>query len=203
MVVKKILPLFSYFFHPLFISIYAVLLFFYFGESYFQYPQIYLVIIQIVIVTIFIPLTFYYLLLSYGKVDSIMLDKKSQRKIPLLIHAILLFVLISKSITVDNLIELHYFFLGSLISTIIAFLLIYKGIKASLHLIGMTALTVFAIGISLHFQIRMLLLIVVLLLLNGFVASSRLIMKAHTNNELFIGSLVGIIPQAILFYFWV
>jgi hypothetical protein len=178
-------------------------LFFYFGESYFEYQQIYLVIIQIVIVTIFIPLTFYYLLLSYGKVDSIMLAKKSQRKIPLLIHAVLLFVLISKSITVDNLIELHYFFLGSLISTIVAFLLIYKEIKASLHLIGMTALSVFAIGISLHFQVRMLLLIVVLLFLNGIVASSRLIMKAHTNTELFIGSLVGIIPQVILFYFWV
>lgn len=160
-------------------------------------------IIQIVIVTIFIPLTFYYLLLSYGKVDSIMLDKKSQRKIPLLIHAVLLYVLITKSITLDNLKELHFFFLGSLISTIVAFLLIYAGIKASLHLIGTTALTVFVIGISLHFQIRMLFLIVVLLLLNGVVASSRLIMNAHTNNELFIGSLVGIIPQAVLFYFWV
>ena len=200
---KKVLPLFSYLFHPLFISIYAVLLFFYFGESYFEYQQIYLVLIQIVIVTIFIPLTFYYLLLSYGKVDSIMLDKKSQRKIPLLIHAVLLYVLITKSITVDNLNELHYFFLGSLISTIVALLLIYVGVKASLHLIGTTALTVFVIGISLHFQVRMLLIIVILLLLNGVVASSRLIMKAHTNNELFIGSLVGIIPQSILFYFWV
>jgi hypothetical protein len=187
----------------LFISIYAVLLFFYFGESFFEYQQIYLVLIQIVIITIFIPLTFYYLLLSYGKVDSIMLDKKSQRKIPLLIHSVLLYVLITKSITVDNLNELHYFFLGSLISTIIAFGLIYAGIKASLHLIGTTALTVFVIGISLHFQVRMLLIIVVLLLLNGVVASSRLIMKAHTNTELFIGSLVGIIPQVVLFYFWV
>ena len=121
----------------------------------------------------------------------------------MLIHSVLLFVLITKSITVDNLIELHYFFLGSLISTIVAFLLIYAGIKASLHLIGTTALTVFVIGISLHFQIRMLFIIVVLLLLNGVVASSRLIMKAHTNNELFTGSLVGIIPQSILFYFWV
>ena len=155
------------------------------------------------IVTVFIPLTFYYLLLSYGKVDSIMLDKKAQRKIPLLIHAVLLFVLISKSITVNNLIELHYFFLGSLISTILAFLLIFKGIKASLHLVGMTALTVFAIGISLHFQIRMLFLIVILLFLSGIVASSRLFMKAHTNNELFIGSLIGIIPQVALYYYWV
>jgi hypothetical protein len=179
------------------------LLFFYFGESYFEYTQIYLVIIQIVIVTIFIPLTFYYFLLSYGKVDSVMLDKKAQRKMPLLIHAVLLFVLISKSITVDNLIELHYFFLGSLISTILAFLLIFRNVKASLHLIGMAALTVFAIGISLHFQIRMLFLIIILLFLSGIVASSRLFMKAHTNNELFVGSLIGIIPQVALFYFWV
>ena len=199
---KKILHAFSYILHPLFISVYAVLIFFLFGDHYFLYPDIYLVIIQIVIITIFIPVTFYYLLLSMGKVDSIMLAKRNQRIIPLIIHAILLYILIKKSITVDNFLELHFFFLGSLMSTFLALLFIYFKQKVSLHMIGITALTVFTIGLSLHFQVRLIVLIVPLILCNGLVASSRLEMKAHTYTELLLGTLIGIQPQLGLFYFW-
>ena len=137
-----------------------------------------------------------------GKVDSIMLTHKAQRKIPLLIHAVLLIVLTQKSIRIDNFIELHYFFFGSLISTILALIMIYAGFKASLHMIGITALTVFSIGLSLLFQIRMVVLIASLLLVCGIVATSRIEMKAHTYNELILGIFIGILPQTGLMYFW-
>lgn len=181
---------------------YAVLVFFVFGTHFFQYQEIYLVIIQIIIVTIFIPVTFYYLLLSMGKVDSMMLSQTSQRKIPLLVHAILLMVLLKKSITADYFPELHYFFLGSLASTAIALLLVLFGLKASLHMIGISALAVFAIGLSLHFQLRLIGVIVTLLVCNGLVASSRLVMKAHTERELFLGTMAGLLPQLIFLYYW-
>lgn len=199
---KKILPAFSYIFHPLFISVYAILIFFFFGISFFQYAEIYLIIIQIIIITVFIPVTFYYLLLSMGKVDSIMLAETAQRRIPLMIHAVLLSILIQKSITIHVSPELYFFFLGSLISTILALLLAFVDFKASLHMIGITALTVFTIGISLHFEKRMILPVVLLLVSCGLVASSRLEMKAHTQKELFLGSCIGIFPQVGLFYFW-
>lgn len=199
---NKILPIFSYLFHPLFISVYAVLIFFFFGKSYFEYPEIYLIIIQIIIITIFIPITFYYLLLSLGKVDSIMLASTAQRRIPLLIHAILLFILIQKSITIFISPELYFFFLGSLISTVLALLMTFANFKASLHMIGMMALATFTMAISLHFQVRMIFTIAFLLLCCGFVATSRLEMKAHTKSELFLGSCIGALPQIGLLYFW-
>ena len=199
---NKLLRIFSYLFHPLFISVYAVWVFFVFGESYFEYRQIYLIIIQIVIITIFIPITFYYLLLSLGKVDTIMLADKAQRKLPLLIHAVLLLILIKKSITTEHFPQLHYFFAASLISTILALIMVLAGFKVSLHMIGITALTVFTIGISLHFHTRMISLIVPLVVVNGFVASSRLEMKAHTVSELIWGSCIGTIPQIVLLYIW-
>ncbi|MDI1256995.1 MAG: hypothetical protein PSV16_12935 [Flavobacterium sp.] len=199
---NKILPLFSYLFHPLFISVYAVLVFFFFGHSYFSYPQIYLVVIQIVIITIFIPITFYYFLLSLGKVDSVMLSQTSQRKIPLLIHAVLLFILIKKSITIADFPELYFFFLASLISTFLALIMVFLKFKVSLHMIGTTALTVFTIGVSLHYHTRLIVVIFILIMANGLVASSRLAMNAHTRTELVFGSIIGILPQAALLYFW-
>jgi hypothetical protein len=199
---KKILPPFSYVFHPLFISVYAVVLYFFFGKHNYNYQEVYLVIIQIVIITIFIPLTVYYLLLSLGKVDSIMLAHKNQRRLPLLIHAILLLILIRKSITIDYFPVLYFYFLASFISTFMAFLFLFSKFKVSLHQLAIASFTVFAVGISLHFNIRMIWIIVPLILCNGLIASSRLVMKAHTPTELILGGLIGSLPQIGVLYFW-
>lgn len=199
---RKILPAFSYFFHPLFISVYAVLLFFFFGKHNYNYQEVYLVIIQIVIITIFIPITIYYFLLSLGKVDSIMMAQKNQRRLPLLIHAILLLILIRKSITIDYFPVLYFFFLGSFISTFWAFVFLFTKFKVSLHQLAITSITIFVIGLSMHFNVRMIWVIVPLLFCNGFVASSRLAMKAHTPTELILGGLIGAIPQIGLLYLW-
>ena len=64
------------------------------------------------------------------------------------------------------------------------------------------AFTVFVIGLSIHSQTRNINLIAFLVLMNGFVVSSRLEMKAHTPKELVIGFLLGIIPQLLLLRFW-
>lgn len=199
---KQILPAFSYVFHPLFISVYAVLFFFFFGRHNYNYQEVYLVIIQIVIITIFIPITIYYLLLSLGRVDSIMLAHKNQRRLPLLIHAILILVLIRKSITIDYFPILYFFFLGSFISTFWAFVFLFTKFKVSLHQLAIASLTVFAIALSMHFNVRMIWIIVPLLICNGLVSSSRLEMKAHTPTELILGGLIGSIPQIGLLYFW-
>ena len=178
------------------------MLFFFFGKHNYDYQEVYLVIIQIVIITIFIPLTVYYLLLSLGKVDSIMLAHKNQRRLPLLIHAILLLILIRKSITIDYFPVLYFFFLASFISTFLAFIFLFSKFKVSLHQLAIASFTVFAIGISLHFNVRMLWIIVPLILCNGLVASSRLVMKAHTPTELILGGLIGSIPQIGVLYLW-
>ena len=45
-------------------------------------------------------------------------------------------------------------------------------------------------------------LVAFFIILNGLVASSRLVMKAHTNKELLIGFLCGTLPQIGLLYVW-
>ncbi len=197
---KNLLITFSYIFHPLFISIYAVFTFFFFGDFSFMIPQFYSLLLQIIIITILLPLTFYFLFLSLGKVNSMMLSETSQRKIPLFIHAILIFVLIKRSITIYNFPELHYFFLGSLISTILALILVFFKVKASLHMVGISSLVVFTISLQLHFGIQLIFPIIVLILCAGLVASSRLEMKAHTLKELSIGTFIGLLSQIIVFW---
>lgn len=161
-----------------------------------------MIVLQIAILFIFIPITFYYLLKTLGKVDNIMLSEISQRKIPLLFQAFLIVIVIQKSITADRIPELFFFLFGGLISTILAFILLFFKTKASIHMIGISALTTFVIGLSIHNQVNCINTIASLVLMNGLIAASRIEMKAHNNKELFIGSLIGIFPQTALWFFW-
>ncbi len=160
------------------------------------------VLLQIAIITIFIPITLLYLLKTLGAIDSISVSKISQRKIPLFIQVILMSLLLQKSIAIDRIPDLYFFFLGGIISTILAFILLFLKVKASLHMIGVCSLTVFLIGLSIAFQINSLYLISLLILMIGFVATSRLEMNAHTFRELVYGIFIGIIPQILLLWFW-
>lgn len=147
-------------------------------------------------------MAFFYLLRTFGKIDNIMLSDISQRKIPLLLQIMLFSILISKSITIERFPELYFFFIGGLFSTIIAFMLLFAKVKSSIHMIGISALTIFIIGLSIHSQINIINTVVFFVMMNGFVASSRLEMKAHTKKELLIGFLCGMLPQLLLLYFW-
>ena len=199
---KKILPIFSYVFHPIFIPVMAGLFYLFLNESNFATQEKLFVFFQLLIVTVCIPMLFFLLLRALGRIDSIMVAEVSQRKIPLILHCFLIILLVRKSITLDRYPELHCFFLGALLSTIIALLLLFFNIKASLHMIAISALTIFVIGLSLHFQIQSTYSIAFLILLNGLVASSRLEMEAHTNKELIIGFLFGSISQLLLLFLW-
>ena len=131
-----------------------------------------------------------------------MLSDTSQRKIPLLLQIILSIILIEKSVTILRFPELYFFFLAGILSTIIAFILVFAKIKASIHMIAIGALTFFVIGLCLHLQVNGIFLAALLFLITGIVASSRLFMQAHTLKELLIGYIIGVLPQLLLYYVW-
>ena len=199
---KKILPFFSYFFHPIFIPLLGTFFYVLLDSHHFSIPQYLILFLQIIIITILLPVTFFFLLRTFGKVETVMLSDISQRKIPLLLQIMLFAVLIEKSITFERFPSLYFFFVGGIFSTIFAFFLLYLKTKASIHMIGMSAVTVFIIGLSIHNEINTINLVAFFICMNGLVASSRLVMNAHSNKELLIGFLCGAIPQTALFYFW-
>lgn len=201
-ILKKLLPSFSYVFHPIFIPAIATLFYlFYYNADFVDQEKIF-IFFQVAIVTIIIPILVFILLRATGNVDTIMISKTSQRKIPLVVHCFLIILLLRKSISIDRYFELHFFFLGALMSTLLALILLFGNIRASLHMMAMSSLTVFVIGLSIHLQMQNIVTITILILLNGIVASSRLEMQAHTNRELVLGFALGAIPQILLLYIW-
>jgi uncharacterized membrane protein len=131
-----------------------------------------------------------------------MVPKLGERQMPLVIQCFLIILLVKKGITIELYPEFHFFFLGGLLSTLIALLLLFAKTKASLHMIGISALTLFVYGLNMHFQTYGIIWFGLLMIATAAVAASRLEMKAHTPKELIIGFLIGSIPQMFLMYLW-
>ena len=199
---QKLLRSFSYIFHPLFVPVYVTVFYFFIARNFFYQNEIYLVFVQVLILTVLLPISLYYLLRSLGLIKSkIMLDKK-ERRLPLAFYAVLLFMLIKHSFSTFMIPELSSYFTGVLVSTLIALALVLLNFKASLHMMAASSLTVFIVGISVYYHIQLLSTIAFLIICLGFVASSRLQAKAHTLSELALGSFIGIVPQIAMWYFW-
>ncbi len=202
MSLKKLLPFFSYLFHPLFIPLYATVSFFFMDDTYLSTVEKFLLIIQVIIVTVLIPGAFFFFLRSLGKVNSIMASEAKERVLPLFIQVILVAILISRDSIFERIPELFFFYLGTMISTLTAMVHALFNVKISLHLMGLGAFTFFTIELSYFNQINAISFIAILLFITGLVASSRLYMKAHSNKELAFGFLAGVLPQMILWTFW-
>ena len=199
---KKILPVFSYIFHPIFVSIYGTLFFFLITNSFYYNSQIIVTLVQVTILTLLLPLSMYFLFRSLGVVSSFTEASISERKMPIAVQAILLFVLIKFSVSQDSVAELYFFFLGGFLSSVIVLASVILKFKASLHMIGISALTCFIFGLSMYYQLPFINLIAFCIVCIGLVASSRLYMKAHTYTELIAGILIGAGPQLFLYQYW-
>ncbi|WP_253251059.1 hypothetical protein [Flavobacterium sp. ACN6] len=199
---KKLLPIFSYILHPIFISLYATLFYLFYKEDLFSAQEKYFVLIQILVINVIVPVLFYLLLRSTGHVKSVMLSQTSERTIPLILQCFLYILLVKRSIVITRYPELHFFFLGALFSTILALVCTLFKIKASLHMVAICGFAIFVIGLNIHLQMHNPYWPALLILLSGIVASSRLEMNAHTSREILIGLFIGIMPQLLFLSLW-
>ncbi|TSE09745.1 hypothetical protein [Aquimarina algiphila] len=192
----------SYILHPLLMPLVGAIIYFKTAPRFFPDEIIRAKVFGLVVLTILIPIVLYFLLKSLGTISSIHLENVKQRKIPLLLQSILLIVVIKMIIDIYHYPELYFFFLGILFSSLSAVFMVLFNIKASLHMIGISGITMFTITLSIHFGVNLTLLIAALMISNGLVATSRLHCKAHSNLELILGFLIGVIPQLTLANFW-
>lgn len=194
MKIRQFLPFFSYVFHPIFISLYGTLFYFLLAPHYVNESGQFITLIQVTILTVLLPVVFYFLLLSLGKVQSFTEASVSERKIPILIQIILFFVLI-KSKNYDGMQELHFFYIGGLMSAGLALFSALLRYKASLHMMGISSLVYFFYKIIELYQLPYIYTLAFGIVCVGLVASSRLYMKSHSANELIIGTLIGLVSQ--------
>ena len=177
---------------------------FYFSKSprYIPPQIIQAKIISIIILTIILPILLFYLLKTLKKVKSIYLKTTKERIIPLVVNCFILLLIIRKIFPQNDVLELYYFFIGALITSLSCLMLSALKFKASIHMAAVSGILMFFIALSIHFSININGTLALLAIIIGAIATSRLHLKAHNYKELIIGFFVGLIPQLITLNYW-
>lgn len=192
----------SFIFHPIIMPLLGVI--FYFSKSPRFIPKDVMEakIISLTILTIVLPVLLYFLLKTIGKTNSIYLETNKERIIPLTLNSIICILVIIRVLPSNQIIELYYFFIGILISNVVCLVLVLLQFKASIHMIAIAGVFMFAISLSLHFGKNLNGSLALFCLIAGAVATSRLHLKAHTNIELIFGFCIGLFPQVLVLPYW-
>jgi len=177
---------------------------FYFSKAprYIPMPFIKAKLFALALFTIILPILLYYLLKTTRRVNSIHLDSTKERIIPLVLNAIIILLITQRIIPINEIVELYFFFIGVLLSTMACLILAILRFKSSIHMIAAGGVLMFFIALSIHFSINIIGTIALFFIIVGAIATSRLHMHAHTHIELMIGFFVGLIPQLILLNYW-
>ena len=200
--IHYILKSISYIFHPMIMPLLGIIFYFSKTPRFIPEPVIKAKVFSITILTIILPILLYFLLKTIRQVESLELKTTKERVIPLILNILILSLILNRVLPHDEIPELYYFYLGILFSSLACLFLAILRFKASIHMIGSAGFFMFAVALSIHFKININGTIALMCVIMGAIATSRLHLKAHTNAELLIGSVVGLMPQVVLLNYW-
>jgi len=189
-------------FHPLIMPLLGVM--FYFSKSPRFIPNEIIIakLFSISILTVVLPILLFYLLKTINKIESIYLETARERVWPLVLNCAIVFLVLNRVMTLDEIPELYFFFIGILCSTMACLMLAILKFKISIHMIASAGLFMFVVAIGIHFKININGSIALMCIMMGAIATSRLHLKAHSAVELIIGFFIGAIPQLVMLNYW-
>ena len=127
----------SYIFHPLLAPIAGTLAYFSVAPTYISLEQQSGNILPIFILTVIIPIIFFFILKNIGVVHSVFAVTTKERSYALFINIALFLMIVLKVIPQNYINELYFFFVGLIAGHVAALLLIFLKFKASIHMLGM------------------------------------------------------------------
>lgn len=193
--------LFSYIFHPLFISLYATYYLAFIHPGYFngisENGKIW-VLLRVANNMVFFPAILVLLLKRVGFIDSIFLKTQKERIMPYIGSGIFFFwmyLVFRNQSEVPSI--LTAFIFSVFISSSVALIAnIY--FKISMHAIGVGGLLGLILVIFFtDTSSPVTLPLVIALLITGIVCTSRLMASNHTQKDIYLGLLYGILCQAV------
>lgn len=200
---KTAAKVFSYIFHPLIIPTIGMIIIFN-TNSYVNFAIPYelkrAVIILVGLSTFIIPSLITLLLQNRGYIKSVEMETTKERFLPYGFTIIFYFFTIYMLQKAQIPPIVFKFMIGALVSVILAFIINIKW-KISAHMIGMGGLSGALIAVSFVLNVNIISYVALAILISGIVASSRLILNAHTQKQLIVGFIVGLICQVFSIYF--
>lgn len=186
--------------HPIVMPTIGILIYFIFTPINLDRKQQLSLLAVVFVSTYIIPLLLLILLKSIGYIKSFQVHTINERRVPIFFMMTLLFMLGKFFYEISSIRDLSYLFFGVVFGLGIIYLLFLTKIKTSLHLLSIGAATGFFLLFQQLQSINTLPIVIVLIILSGLLASSRLYLKAHTTREVYIGFFIGICSPFLAYY---
>ncbi|MDB4297520.1 hypothetical protein N9901_02065 [Flavobacteriaceae bacterium] len=177
--------------HPVFLPLVGCLVYLAYLPIELSLVQKKLVLFIVAGTTLVIPIVTLLIFRVIGYIKTLQAETIEERKMPVLLMMVNYLFLGQVLKDLWQLRELSVLAYATAVGLVITWLLFKKGIKASLHMQGIMGLLGFLLvyGFKYGFNVKG---IVALILVAALLAKARLELKAHTMNEVVIGSLMGV-----------
>ena len=192
----------SWLLHPLLLIVWVLL------YLLFENPNVFLgwlpdkkvlVLLRIASTSVFLPLVTVLLLKGLGFVQSIRLETRKERIVPIIASLTFFFWSYYVSKQLNDPMELRAFLLGLFVSACSA-LVMNNYFKVSLHTLGAGGMLAFFTLLLLSGQLQSGLWFVGILLAAGAIGSSRLLLRNHIAFDVYMGYIVGILIQVVCWW---
>lgn len=192
----------SYLFHPVFIPFFGTCLYFSIFQHIENAYQVELILTYIFLGTVMVPILFLWLLKYFKLIQNFQIPTVRERRLPLLFFLLVSFLATKLLSSYRILPDLTIMFIGITFISLIAYLFISFQFKISLHAISIGGVIGVILALSKLYNMNLILLISTLFIIAGIILTSRLKLKAHSNLEVYLGFLTGIILQYGIFYYY-
>lgn len=188
--------------HPIVIPTIGVMLYFLLTPIQFLSDQKFAVLSSVFIFTYLAPLLILIIFKQLKIIKTYKTESIRERKLPVILMIILFYTLGFTMSKAGNLSDLSLLFYTTSIGLLFIYIFFYFNIKASIHLLSLGISAGFFLALSNNYSESYLPVVIIILILAGFLASARLHLKAHTNKEVYIGFLLGLLLPIFLNLFY-
>lgn len=186
--------------HPIVIPTIGVMLYFLLIPSNLVSKQKLMVLSLVFIVTYLIPLLIIVLFKKLKIIKNYKTESIKERKLPVALMVFLYYLLGSTISNLTNLKDLGLLFYATSLALFIVYVLFFFKIKASVHLLSLGIFLGFFMVLTNIYAKPFTLVIIILFLIAGILASARLKLKAHNPKEIYIGFFVGLGATSIVYF---
>ena len=186
--------------HWVLMPVFASLLFFSKTPQFFPENIIKAKILAVGILSIFIPVVFYFLMRNLKFIHNKHLSSFQERKTPLVFFSICLLLITNFILNSVDYFELRCFFWGYLATILVTVILCFLKKTPDLQTMGISAFLGFCLGFSYFYHLPIGYWLAVTVVISGWVFSAQL-QENNSYKKLFTGAFIGLLPQLLIFGF--
>jgi len=187
--------------HPIVIPTIGVMLYFLLIPNRFLHDEKLTILSLVFVVSYIIPLLILIILKKLKFIKTYQTESIRERKLPIALMIMVFYLLGNWLNSIINFRDLALLFYATSLGLFLIYILFSFKIKASIHLLSFGISTGFFLVLSSVYEQSYTLVIIIIILLAGLLASARLNLRAHTSKEVYIGFFIGVFVIFGLHYF--